>query len=141
MWSKVKTCRWVGRMLAIAGLLAIPLGASATFNPKDMLTYKPYGNGEAFIRFAPTDTPATVEELGPFAVVNYGKGPRCPAGGFYLVNTKRRSYQFIDSGTCGKTLTVSLSDAGDDPSSSAVTHVLTFIHHGEIVARYPLYGY
>lgn len=131
----------MGRAIALVWLLAIPpVTGAETFNPKEMLTYRPYGNGEAILRFAPADTPRTVSELGQFAVVNYGKGARCPAGGFYLVNTKRRYYQFIDAGSCDADVVVELSIV---PASTtrAVTHVLTFTSHGEIVARYPLYGY
>ena len=142
MRAKVKAfLSWMGRAIALVWLLSVTHSAVAeTFNPKEMLTYRPFGNGEAFLRFAPEDTPHTVSELGPFAVVNYGRGIRCPAGGFYLVNTKRRYYQFIDAGSCDADIVATLSTVDDTPTSAA-THVLTFTLHGEIVARYPLYGY
>ncbi len=131
----------MGRAIALVWLLSVTHSAVAeTFNPKEMLTYRPFGNGEAFLRFAADDTPTTIGELGPFAVVNYGKATRCPAGGFYLVNTKRHYYQFIDAGSCNADLAVTLTRVEDTPTS-AVTHRLTFTLHGEIVARYPLYGY
>ena len=86
MRAKVKAfLSWMGRAIALVWLLSVTHSAVAeTFNPKEMLTYRPFGNGEAFLRFAADDTPTTISELGPFAVVNYGKATRCPAGGFYI---------------------------------------------------------
>lgn len=115
--------------------------ATAAFDPKEMLTYKPFGDGETILRFAASDNPVTVAELGPFAVVNYGKAARCPAGGFYLVNTQRHYYQFVDAGSCSEMLRVLLSEPGDEMVNSAITHFLTFMVEESIVAKYPLYGY
>lgn len=142
MRAKVEACLWIGRAIALVWLLSVTHSAIATtFNPKEMLSYRPFGNGEAFLRFAPNDSPVTVSELGPFAVVNYGRGIRCPGGGFYLVNTKRHYYQFIDAGSCDENIVATLTESKDSPVTSAVTHTLTFTLDGEIVARYPLYGY
>ncbi len=115
--------------------------ATAAFDPKEMLSYRPFGDGEAILRFAASDKPVTVAELGPFAVVNYGKGDRCPAGGFYLVNTQRRYYQFVDAGSCSGSLVVQLSKPDEGLVNTAITHFLTFVVEQTIVARYPLYGY
>lgn len=115
--------------------------ATAAFDPKEMLAYKPFGDGETILRFAPEDNPVTVAELGPFAVVNYGKAGRCPSGGFYLVNTERHYYQFVDAGTCSGMTKVILSEPEPRLVNTAITHFLTFMVENTIVARYPLYGY
>lgn len=110
------------------------------FSPSEMLKYQPNSPDEPKVKFVAADGAVTVSEIGDFAVVNFGKTETCPGGGFYLVNLKRKTYQFIDAGSCYKDVKAVLSVPSPDFKTIA-TNMLTFTIGDEILARYPLYGY
>jgi len=113
---------------------------AAAFNPNEMLGYQPNSPDEAKVKFGATDRARTVSEGGDFAVVNFGKTEVCPGGGFYLVNTKLKTYQFIDAGSCYAGVRAELSAPPSDVKTVA-TQFLTFWVGKTVLARYPLYGY
>ncbi|AXF51240.1 hypothetical protein WELLINGTON_110 [Erwinia phage Wellington] len=127
-------------VLAVLLLLVFSQTAHADFNPSEMLGYQPNSPDEPKVKFEATDRARTVAEGGDFAVVNFGKTDTCPGGGFYLVNTKRKIYQFIDAGSCYENVRADLSTPPTSMKTIA-TQVLTFYIGKTIIARYPLYGY
>ncbi|HHS7556407.1 TPA: hypothetical protein ACTPQ1_004699 [Salmonella enterica] len=110
------------------------------FTPGDMLHYSPTVPTDKPVVFEPEDKPRVVAQKGDFTVVNYGQSDLCPAGGFYLVNTKRKTYQLIDAGSCAQYTVVTI-ESTDPTRRSANTQVLTFWVGKDIAARYPLYDY
>ncbi|MCU6405748.1 hypothetical protein KW817_22505, partial [Enterobacter quasiroggenkampii] len=81
-------------------LMLLSFSVLADFKPHDISRYEPAVPGDKPVVFKPGDQPITAVQNDEFAVVNYGKTELCPAGGFYLVNIKRRTYQFVDPGSC-----------------------------------------
>lgn len=127
--------------IAVATLLTVcSLSAYANFNPMDMEKFSPVNPEDARVVFQPSDKPVTVAELGEFVIVNSTKSDKCPSGGFYLVNVQRKTYQFVDAGTCEASVTVKLATPPSD-KFSLVTQTLTFTRGSTITAKYPLYGY
>ncbi|QVW55110.1 hypothetical protein pEaSNUABM29_00066 [Erwinia phage pEa_SNUABM_29] len=110
------------------------------FSPADIQQFKPTVPTDKPVVFDKDDNPRTVVQKGEFAVVNYGQSDLCPAGGFYLVNTKRMTYQLIDAGTCASSAKVTIEET-NRTRRSANTQVLTFWVGKDIAARYPLYNY
>ncbi|EBW6073472.1 hypothetical protein A4K93_00150 [Salmonella enterica subsp. enterica serovar Schwarzengrund] len=110
------------------------------FTIQDFPQYKPMWETDAPVKFSDKDEPVVTVEKGEFAVVNYGRSELCPGGGFYLVNTKRKTYQPIDAGTCSSKVKATIA-----PSVRTHCRVnnlrLTFWVGKEISARYPLYDY
>ncbi|QOC54555.1 hypothetical protein pSALSNUABM04_095 [Salmonella phage pSal-SNUABM-04] len=128
------------RIVAAFILTVISFTVSANFNPYVMEGFKPSNPGDVRVKFTELDNPTTVAEHGGFAVVNTGRSEKCPAGGFYLVNLTRKTYQFVDAGSCQKDIRVSLSGPYPD-KLSVVTEILTFTYKDIVTARYPLYSY
>lgn len=127
------------RALFAVALTVLSFSVSASFDPSQMVGYKPATPGDVRVKFSKADNPKTVAERDGFAVVNFGREDKCPSGGFYLVNTQRQTYQFIDAGTCNGQLTATLTEP--NYNKTVVTQVLTFYVGEMITARYPLYGY
>lgn len=121
-------------------ITVISFSVFANYNPMDMEKLSPSNPSDVRVKFTPLDSPKTVAELGTFVIINTTRSDKCPAGGFYLINRQRATYQFIDAGTCEADVVASLSNA---PAGkfSLVTQVLTFSRGAVITARYPLYGY
>lgn len=128
------------RRLMVASLL-LSATAHAEFDPDDMLSYHPFKGGPAVSSFRVGDDPRTVAERGSWAVVNYGRVEGCPAGGYYLVNTARKYYQFVDAGSCNESVEVRIAIADPLFTNTAVTHFLIFSVGPNDIARYPLYAY
>lgn len=122
-------------------LALIPLTVSAKFDPNQITHYKPANPADIRVEFSKMDNPKTVVEHGGFAVVNFGRIEKCPSGGFYLINTQRHTYQFIDGGSCNAVLRATLTDPENLGKTTVVTQFLTFYLGEVITARYPLYGY
>lgn len=129
------------RALLAVFLTVFSLSVSATFDPSQMVGFKPANPGDVRVKFSDADNPTVVAEHGGFALVNFGREEKCPSGGFYLVNIQRQTYQFIDAGSCSSKLTATLTDPSELGSRTVVTQVLTFFLGELITARYPLYGY
>ncbi|EAA3130990.1 hypothetical protein ABN904_000607 [Salmonella enterica subsp. enterica serovar Bredeney] len=110
------------------------------FTIQDFPQYKPMWETDAPVKFSDKDEPVVTVEKGEFAVVNYGRSELCPGGGFYLVNTKRKTYQPIDAGTCSPKVKATIVPSVRT-HRSVNTHQLTFWVGKEISARYPLYDY
>ncbi|QXO09536.1 hypothetical protein pEaSNUABM11_00112 [Erwinia phage pEa_SNUABM_11] len=127
-------------VLTLLMLLVLSQTAHAEFSPSEMLGYQPNSPDEPKVKFESTDRARTVSEGGDFAIVNFGRTQTCPGGGFYLVNTKRKIYQFIDAGSCYANIRAELS-APATGFKTVATQILTFYVGDTIIARYPLYGY
>lgn len=128
------------RRLLVASLL-LSATARAEFDPDDMLAFQPFKGSSAVSSFRAGDDPRTVAQRGPWAVVNYGRVEGCPAGGYYLVNTARKYYQFVDAGSCNESIAARIVIAGPLFTNTAVTHFLIFSVGPNDIARYPLYAY
>lgn len=121
-------------------LTSLSFSAMAEFKPRDISRFEPTVPGDKPVVFKPGDQPIVAVQNDEFAVVNYGKTELCPAGGFYLVNIKRRTYQFVDPGSCSATVKVTLETVPYTNKNINIQR-LTFYAGDEITARYPLYGY
>lgn len=128
------------RYVLLIFIAMFSLSVHAAFDPSQMVGFDPANPGDVRVKFNDDDQPKTIAEHGDFAVVNFAKTQKCPSGGYYLVNLNRKSYQFVDAGTCAADMQVTLTDPLD-PKKSLATQVLTFRANGKISARYPLYGY
>ncbi|AFQ96559.1 hypothetical protein STRATTON_108 [Erwinia phage vB_EamM_Stratton] len=110
------------------------------FVPADIQQFKPAIPGEKPIVFKADDDPQIVTRNEEWVVVNYGKSDLCPAGGFYLVNLKRSTYQFVDAGTCSARTRVAI-EVAPHKNKNINIQLLTFYVGNDIATRYPLYGY
>lgn len=124
----------------LAVLLLFTTFNTHAFEIKDMSDYQPTYPSDPPVRFNVEDYPQVVVEKGEFAVVSYGQSELCPGGGFYLVNTKRKTYQPIDAGTCSPGVKSTITPAVRN-KRNVNTHLLTFWVGNDIAARYPLYDY
>lgn len=121
-------------------LTLLSFSAFAEFKPHDISRFEPTVPGDKPVVFKSTDQPVVAVQNDEFATVNYGKTELCPAGGYYLVNIKRRTYQFVDPGSCSAGVKVTLETVPYVNKSIKIQR-LTFYVGDEITARYPLYGY
>ncbi|KEY59861.1 hypothetical protein [Serratia sp. DD3] len=70
-----------------------------------------------------------VAEKGDNAVIWQDAGTSCPAGSFYLVNKRLKTYKEIDSGTCDdRNFAIKLEN-----------NTVTFTSEGKVTAVYPVY--
>lgn len=128
-------------MRAVLAVFIICVTTSVyAFTVQDFPQYKPMLETDAPVKFSDKDEPVVSVEKGEFAVVNYGRSELCPGGGFYLINTKRKTYQPIDAGTCSPIVKATIAPTVRR-HRSVNTHQLTFWVGKEISARYPLYDY
>lgn len=128
-------------MRAVLAVFIICVTTSVyAFTVQDFPQYKPMLETDAPVKFSDIDEPVVSVEKGEFAVVNYGRSELCPGGGFYLINTKRKTYQPIDAGTCSPIVKATIAPTVRR-HRSVNTHQLTFWVGKDISARYPLYDY
>lgn len=131
-------------MMRIVLIMMLALFSAATpakvFVPADIQQFKPAIPGEKPIVFKADDNPQIITGNEEWVVINYGKSDLCPAGGFYLVNLKRSTYQFVDAGTCSRRTRAAIEVAAHK-NKNINLQLLTFYVGTDIATRYPLYGY
>lgn len=110
------------------------------FVPADIQQFKPAVPGDKPIAFKADDNPVIVTRNDEWVVINYGKSDLCPAGGFYLANLKRSTYQFVDAGTCSPRTRAAI-ELAPHKNKNVNIQLLTFYVGDDIATRYPLYGY